>query len=378
MIKAYKYRLYPTQAQADTLTWTLARCAELYNAALQERRDAYRKCGVSVNYHAQAVSLPEVKEARPEYKNIHSQVLQDTLRRLDKAFQAFFRRCKQGGKAGFPRFRSSARFDSFCYPQYKGTIADGAGHLYLPKIGNVRLKMHRPLEGAVKTLTVKREVDEWYAVVVCEVATKPLAPTGHATAFDLGLEHFLITSDGEFVDAPRYFRTAQKKLRRAQRSLARKKKGSKRRAKQRILVAKQHRKVKRQRLDFHHKTARKLVNENDSLAHEALSVKGLASGMLAKSVNDAGWSQFLDILTSKAEEADRELVAVDPRFTSQTCPQCGLIAKKLLSLRWHSCACGCELARDVAAAQVIRARAWPLGVNVVEVVTSVAQEAPCL
>jgi putative transposase len=360
VLKAFKYRLYPTQVQAERMGWTLARCCELYNAALEERRTAYRKCGATVNYHAQAVSLPEVKEGRPEYKDVHSQVLQDTLRRLDKAFAAFFRRVKQGEKPGYPRFKSARRFDSFCYPQYKGSVSQ---HVYLPKIGNVRLRLHRPLEGAVKTLTVKREVDEWYAVIVCEVETKPLEPTGSEVGIDLGLNHFLITSDGEFVDAPRHFRTAQKKLRRAQRSLARKKRGSNRRAKQRERVAKLHRKVKRQRLDFHHKTARKLVREHDVVAHEALNVKGLGRTRLAKSVLDASWAQFLAILTSKAEEAGRVVVPVDPKYTSQTCPACGRVAEKLLSERWHSCECGCELQRDVAAARVILGRTSPSGAN---------------
>lgn len=217
-----------------------------------------------------------------------------------------------------------------------------------------------------ETLTVKREVDEWYAVIVCEVETKPQGSTGSEVGIDLGLNHFLITSDGEFVGAPRHFRKAQRKLRRAQRSLSRKKRGSNRRAKQRERVAKLHRKVGRQRSDFHHKTARKLVREHDSIAHEALNVKGLGRTRLAKSVYDAGWSTFLDILASKAEEAEeveKRVVAVDPKYSSQTCPDCRRIAKKLLAERWHSCECGCELQRNVAAARVILGRASPSGAN---------------
>lgn len=375
MLKAFKYRLYPTKAEAEKLKFTLSRCQRLYNNALEERRDSYQERGETVTYHQQAVALPKLKADDPEYKEVHSQVLQDTLRRLDKAFQSFFRRVKRGEAPGYPRFRAFHRFDSFCYPQYKGAIAQ---HVYLPKIGNVRVKLHRPLEGGVKTLTVKREVDEWYIVVICEVETKPLEPTGSEIGIDLGLNHFLITSDGEFVDAPRYFRKAQKALRRAQRSLARKKKGSNRRVKQRTLVAKLHRKVKRQRADFHHKTAHKLVSEHDVIAHEALNVKGLGRTRLAKLVHDAGWSSFLAILVFKAECAEKRTVGVDPKYTSQTCPNCGRIAKKLLSERWHSCECGCELQRDVAAAQVIKARALPSELNVVVVDTSVLREAPSL
>lgn len=375
MLKAFKLRLYPTKAEAEKLGWTLARCCDLYNNALAERRDSYQERGETTTYHQQAVALPQLKVNIPEYRDVHSQVLQDTLRRLDKAFQAFFRRVKRGETPGYPRFRSVHRFDSFCYPQYKGTVG---GHVYLPKIGNVRVKLHRPVEGTVKTLTVKREVDEWYIVVICEVETKPLEPTGSEVGIDLGLNHFLITSDGEFVDAPRYFRKAQASLRRAQRSLARKKRGSRRRGKQRTVVAKLHRKVKRQRADFHHKTAHKLVSEHDVIAHEALNVKGLGRTRLAKSVHDAGWSSFLSILAFKAECAEKLTVGVDPKYTSQTCPGCGRVAKKLLSERWHSCECGCELQRDVAAAQVIKARALPSELNVVVVDTSVLREAPSL
>jgi putative transposase len=253
-------------------------------------------------------------------------VLQDTLRRLDKAFQAFFRRAKVGQKAGYPRFKSARRFDSFCYPQYKGSVGQ---HVYLPKIGNVRLRLHRPLErpcsARIKTLTVKREVDEWYAVIVCEVETKPLPATGNMVGVDLGIAHFLVTSDGEFVDNPRYFQKTLKKLRRAQRALARKKKGSKRCAKQRERVAKLHRKVKRQRLDFHHKTARKLVNENDAIAFENLNVKGMVRSNLARSISDAGWSQFIGILVSKAEEAGRRAITDHPAYSSQRCNGCGYV-----------------------------------------------------
>ena len=381
MLRAYKYRLYPTKAEAEKLGWTLARCQNLYNKALGERRDAYQERGegmsgeATVTYHSQAVALPKLKAETPEYKDVHSQVLQDTLRRLDKAFQAFFRRVKRGETPGHPRFRSIHRYDSFCYPQYKGAIGS---HAYLPKIGNVRVKLHRPLEGEVKTLTVKCEVDEWYIIVICEVETKPLEPTYSEVGIDLGLNHFLITSDGEFVDAPRYFRKAQKRLRLVQRSLARKKKGSRRRAKQRTVVAKLHRKVKRQRADFHHKTSHKLVSKHDVIAHEALNVKGLGRTRLAQSVHDAGWSSFLAILAAKAECAEKRTIEVDPKYTSQTCPQCGRIAKKLLSERWHSYECGCELQRDVAAAQVILVRALPSELNVVVVDTSVLREAPSL
>lgn len=377
MLKAFRYRLYPTQAQTERMGWTLSRCCELYNAALDERRTAYRKCGVTVNYHAQAVSLPEVKENRPEYRDIRSQVLQDTLRRLDKAFQAFFRRVKQGEKPGCPRFKSARRFDSFCYPQYKGSVGN---HVHLPKIGNVRLRLHRPLEGALKTLTVKREVDEWYAVIVCEVEAKPLPATGNTVGIDLGITHFLITSDSEFADNPRHFQKTLKKLRRSQRSLARKKRGGKRRAKQREQVAKLHRKVKRQRLDFHHKTARKLVNENDAIAFENLNIAGMVRSNLARSISDAGWSQFIGILVSKAEEAGRRAITEHPAYSSQRCNRCGYVdrANRPSQAVFRCQSCGHAENADWNAAKNIKAWITPSELNVAVVNASVLREAPPL
>lgn len=206
------------------------------------------------------MSLPEVKQEGPEYQDIHAQVVQDVLKRLDKAFLAFFRRVKTGQARGFPRFRSSSRFDSFSYPQYQGAVG---GQVYLAKIGNVRLKLHGEVEAKVKTLSVKREVEQWFVSVVCEPEATLLAATGQTVAIDLGLEHLAITSAGELVDNPRHFRNVQKKLRLGQGSLARKKRGSNRRKKQRQLVAKLHCNIARQRRDFHHKTARKLVDEHD-------------------------------------------------------------------------------------------------------------------
>jgi putative transposase len=310
MVKAFKYKLEPTKAQVAKLTWTLDRCRELYNAGLENRITAYRKASVSINYHSQAVSLPEVKEVRPEYNDVHSQVLQDVLKRLDKAYQAFFRRIKTGGKAGFPRFQGKYRFDSFSYPQYKQVPTD---HVYLPKIGNVRIRLSRPVEGKVKTCTVKRDAcGDWFVVFACEVETKPLSSTGQSIGIDLGLIHIVTPSEGNKTEAQKYFSKAEKALRKAQRRLARRKKGSHRREKARLLVAKLHRKVHRQRLDFLHKLSTNLIKANDVIQIEDLNIKGLASGMLAKSVNDVAWGTLTQMLDYKAEYAGRQVVRVDP------------------------------------------------------------------
>jgi putative transposase len=366
MKKAFKYKLQPTKAQEDSLTWTLDRCRELYNAALEERKTAYKKCGVSLGFYDQSASLPYVKEARPEYNDVYSQVLQDVLRRLDKAFKGFFNRIKRGEKAGYPRFRGKNRYDSFTYPQYKDSVNDGARHIRLPKIGDVRIRLSRPLEGKVKTCMVQRErCGDWFAIFVCEVEPEPLSKADSKVGIDFGLTHIVTTSDGEKEDAPKHLRKAEKALKKAQRRLARRKKGSKRREKARILAAKLHRKIQRQRAHFLHYHSSKLIREHDLIAIEDLNLRGLNKGMLAKSFNDVAIGHLTAMLTYKAEWAGRQLVKVDPRYTSQDCSNCGhRSGKKPLHIRKWTCqACNVEHDRDVNAAKNILARAEPLVAN---------------
>lgn len=362
-MRAFEYRLYPTKTQTTELFNHLFLTRQLYNAALEERRTAYRKCRKTVTAYEQMRSLSEVKAALPEYKSVYAQVLQDTLKRLDKAFQGFFRRVKAGQTPGYPRFKGANRWHSFTFPQVwrdgkwtgPGKLLDTA-KVYLPNVGNVRIKQHRPLEGTPKTLTIKHSNGKWYAVYTCEVPMVVPPFTGAVVGLDLGLTSFVATSDGELIAAPQHLRKAERLVKRSQRTVSRRKRGSNRRRKAVKLLAKRHERVRNQRKDFHHKLARRLVNENDLIAHEDLNVSGLARTRLAKSVLDAGWSAFIVCLSAKAANAGRLVRAVDPRYTSQTCPQCGAVVKKSLSERWHSCGCGCELNRDVAAAQVILAR----------------------
>lgn len=366
-LKAYKYRIYPTKPQIAVLENTLVLCQRLYNGCLEERRGAYKKAGKSVSVYDQMKELPEVKEAVPEYKDVNAQVLQNVVRRVDKAFQGFFGRVKRGVKAGYPRFRSRDRYDSFTYPQpSQNSVSNDGKHVYLPKIGNVRIRLHRPFTGKVKTLAVKRESSEWYVILTCEIPKpEPLPPTGSAVGIDLGVNHLVITSDGEFVDNPRFLRSAQKRLRVAQRSLSRKKRGSNRRKKAKAAVAKLHLKVKRQRDDLHHKVALKLVREHDLIGHEELNITGLARTRIAKSVLDAGWAGLLDKLRAKAEEAGRVVVGVNPDYTSQDCHKCGYREKHSLSVREFTCkGCGAVLNRDWNAAMNVLARAAPSMENV--------------
>jgi len=369
MLKAYKYRLYPTCKQASTLQWTLDRCRELYNAALQERRDAYRMVGKSITYYDQANQLPEIKEIREEYKDIHSQVLQDVLRKADKAFKAFFARCKRGDTPGYPRYKGRGHYDSFNYPQ-AGFSLTRDNRVCLSKIGSIKVKLHREVKGTIKTCTIKREGDHWYVVFACEVEQEPCRGSSEAVGIDLGLLHFATLSNGMKIENPRYYRQAEKKLAKHQQSLSRKKRGSHRRRKAVKLVAWAHRKVRNQRNDFLHKESRNLVNNYGTLVFEELAPSNMsrrpkpkqdetgkylpngaaAKGGLNKSIVDAGWGQFQQYCSYKAANAGRVVLFVNPKHTSQLCSGCGQIRKKELSERWHSCECGTELDRDHNAA----------------------------
>ncbi len=250
------------------------------------------------------------------------------------------------------------RFRLVEFPSYgDGCRLKENGRLYFQHAGHVKVKLHRPVEGKIKTVSLKRSCGKWYAIFVCDMGDAPEpALDGPAVGIDLGLRSFVATSEGETVEPPRSYRKAQKKLRRANRTLSRKKQGSNRRRKAREQVAKLHEKTANQRRDFHHKVARRLVDRHGLICHEALNVRSITRSRLAKSAHDAGWAQFLHILRCKAEEAGTRVVAVDPKNTTQACSQCGALPekRKTLSVRIHRCArCGYVEDRDVNAAKNI-------------------------
>jgi putative transposase len=304
--------------------------------------------------------LPGVKEERPEYREIGSQVLQDVIQRVEWAFAAFFRRVRAGDKAGYPRFKGRDRYDSFTYSQ-AGWKLD-ASRLVLAGIGALKVRWSRPIQGTIKTVTIHRSADQWYVCFSCLLEVpQPGPPDRPATAIDVGLEYFGTLADGSHIDNPRYLREAEGALARRQRKLQTKKHGSKNRRRAKVLVARAHRRIRNKRSNFHHQEARKIVDRHGAIAIEGLRVKNMVRNpCLAKSISDAGWNQFLTILTRKAAEAGVVVVVVNPAGTSQVCSGCGRVVPKTLSERWHTCPyedCGLALQRDHNSARAILDRA---------------------
>jgi putative transposase len=353
--KTYKEKLRPTPTQEGALAEVRWRCRELYNAALEQRITAYQRRHISLSRYEQEAELKELRAAFPEYEAIHSHVLQDVLARLDKTYQALFRRIQRGEKAGFPRFKGRTRYRSFTFKEYGNGARLDNDFLVLSKIGRISVHWSRPLEGTPRTVTISKEADGWYVTISCaNVSIQPLPSTRQETGIDLGLESFATLANGQSIFTPAPYRKAEAYLRRCQRRVARRKKGSNRRRKAVALLAKAHQHIARQRQDFHHKEAHKLVQAYDVIYHEDLQVANLVRNHhLAKSISDAGWSAFLTILAFKAAYAGKRVQAVHPAFTSQACSGlgCGMIVQKGLSVRWHECPeCGTSLHRDHNAA----------------------------
>jgi putative transposase len=353
------HKLMPPPEQERALEIVVWRCRERYNAGVQERGDAWEKCHGSVNFTRQSAERPDIKEIRPEYRDINAQVLQDVLHRREKAFAAFLRRVKAGEKPGYPRFLGKQRYTSFTYSQmgeHGGATLDGK-HLPLAKMGRIHLRLHRAWGGLPKTATMIREADGWYAAISCaDVPLQPLPTTQQRTGSDGGLKGFRITSQGAPVENPRHYRRAERELNKAQRRVSRRKKGSTRRRQAVQRLARKHPKVQRQRPDVHHKTARALLRAFDSISLEDVQVANMVrTPHLAKSIRDAGWAQFRTILEGKAVYASRRVVAVPPAYTSQDCSGCGARVEKSLSVRTHVCtSCGLILDRDENAARTIK------------------------
>jgi putative transposase len=354
--KSFQYQLQPTKKQARALQVQLDECRWLYNELLEQRKLSYEELDIHLTKYQQLMLLPELKIEKPALESIHSQVLQNVVDRLDKAYQAFFRRCKNGEKPGFPRFRGVHRYNSFCYPQSGFAII--GKELKLSKIGSIPIKMHRQIQGEIKTCTIRRNSSgSWFVSISCELEAKPLPANENAVGIDMGIENFAVLSSGQQISNPRFFKSEQKNLAKAQRKLSKAEKGTVERGKRGKIVAKVHERISNKRKDFCHKESRKIVNQYQYICIEELNIKKMIEGShYAKSITDVSWNQFGQFLTYKAEEAGRKLGAVNPAYTSQKCSRCHHLQVKLLSEREHFCSqCGYKATRDFNAAQNILA-----------------------
>lgn len=387
---AYRYRLYPTKAQVSVLERTLGVCRDVYNSLVHERTVLYEAQGKSPSRVDQCRQITTWKAAHPELSGVYSQVLQNITRRVDLAFQAFFRRVRNGeapsrgasiagSKPGYPRLKGKGQYDSITYPQ--SGFGFYQGRLRLSKIGDVAIHLHRSIEGRIKTCTIRKTATgKWFVCFSCEVQPKTLEPSEEEVGIDVGLKVFAALSNGEFIENPRFFRRDEKALAKAQRRFdkVKNKHRTKARRKAKKVVSRIHERVATRRHDFVHQTARRLVNRYGVIGVESLSIENMmaspkvkpapenagqflpngasAKAGLNKSIADASWSMFRNVLTMKAENAGRLVVAVAPQYTSQMCSGCGNIAKKSLKERTHRCrVCGLVLDRDTNAAVNIKA-----------------------
>ena len=358
-MRTFEYRLYPNKAQAKALMGCLIASRHLYNEMLAASKAHYDESGkFLLKYDLTAQFRGRGGEHVP------ASTVQMLADRLDKAFRRFFAVRELGEQGGFPRFKKPNRWHSIQLRQHKTDFqlaADGK-HLDLPKKlgGSIKIKLHRPIEGTPKTAHLILRADgHWYVLIVCETEPQtehlPSMCEHPEIGIDVGLKSFLTDSEGHTTQNPRNFRKSQATLRRKQRTIARRKKGSKRRRKASKSTAQTHLKIKRQRRDFHFKVAKPYAEQYQLIAVEQLNIDGMVKNHhLAKSIMDASWGAFLDILTAKAESAGHEVIRVNPRYTSQTCSRCGEIVQKSLSVRTHMCPiCGYVEDRDVNAAKNI-------------------------
>jgi putative transposase len=377
---AHQYRLRLTKLQQATVDQWLDLCRRQYNYRLGERFNWWQQNRCDVNSCSLICHLPELKD-RPdfysqkrdlvntkrlfsEYKDLPSHTLQDVVARVEKTFDRWLKGDSNGKRSGKPRFKGQGRYRSIAFPDPVKPEHIEGNLIQLPKIGKLKVILHRPIPDGftVKTAAIVKKPDGYYITLSLQDSSvpelSPKMPTlDNTIGIDMGLKSFLVDDSGEEVVIPQHYRKSERRLKKIQRSLSRKKKGSERRKKAIKRVAKAHLKVSNQRKDFHYKTAKKLLNKGKNIGHEDLNIKGIARTRMAKSTHDAGWGQFLQILSVKAANAGLMTIAVNPNGTTQECSSCGQKVPKTIQDRWHECQCGCSLERDHNAAINIKYRA---------------------
>jgi len=345
MAKVFRYRLKPTKAQVTKLNEQLELCRWVYNETLAMRKNAFEQESKSVGYFESKRMLPIWKESKPELKSVHSQVLQDVVLRVNLEFRAFFRRVQSGEDPGYPHFKGKNRYDSLSYPQ-SGFSIDG-DTLWLSKIGDITFKLHRPIGGLVKRLTIRRSAtNKWYvSFLVEESINHPLTSSQKVVGIDMGILNFAVLSNGEFIENPRFLLADGERLKKAQSKRDKLPKGSARRRKASNAVSHLYERVANRRENFAQQLSRKLVNAYGIICFEDLNItKMVENHNLAKSILDAAWNKSVQYTIYKAAEAGRKVVLVNPANTSQMCSGCGQIVKKDLSIRVHDCPyCGLSI-----------------------------------
>jgi putative transposase len=380
MRTAYQYRLRLTKQQQSTIDLWIELCRRQYNYRLAERFNWWEQNRCDVNSCPLICHLPELKDRPdfysqkrdlvnskllfPDYKDIPSHTLQDVIARVEKTFDRWLKGDSNGKRSGKPRFKGRGRYRSIAFPDPVKPEHIEGNSIQLPKIGKLKVVLHRPIPNGfkVKTAAIVKKADGYYLTLSLQDSSVPeispeLPTLDNTIGIDMGLKSFLVDDAGHEVVIPQHYRKSERRLKKIQRSLSRKKKGSNRRKKAIKRVAEAHLKVSNQRKDFHYKTAKKLLNQGKNIGHEDLNIKGIARTRMAKSTHDAGWGQFLQILSVKAANAGLMTIAVNPNGTTQECSGCGQKVPKTIQDRWHECQCGCSLDRDHNAARVIKHRA---------------------
>jgi putative transposase len=347
MLVTYRFRVYPTKTQERLMTETLETCRLLYNDLLDDRIRTKSKV------FEQKRALTAFRRADKFLMAVHSQVLQDVVFRLDKAFGAFF-----VGLSRYPRFKRKDRYNSFKYPQFGGFKLVG-DRLRLSKIGLVKGKLHRPIEGWTKTCTIIRDIDQWYACISAETGPSPSVPRSgqSAVGVDFGVLNLATLSNGMVFENPRHLDNSITRITALLRHLSKKKKGSANRGKAKVFLAKAWRRVRNQRLDVTHKVSANLSSKYSTIVFEDLEIPSMAKNHnLASAIMDASWGQLRRLTAYKAERRGGRVILVNPSGTSQKCSGCGEMVPKGLEERMHSCPnCNLVLDRDVNAARNILA-----------------------
>jgi len=353
----FRYRLYPSNAQTKALDEQLELCRNAYNQLLDHCKQQYKEKGKTPSQFDLNNLFTPLKQVRPEFSRIHSQVLQNISKRIKDGYTNFFARRRAGLKAGLPRFKKYGRYKSVTYPQ-SGFRVEG-NRLILSKIGNIRIRQHRELPEKIKTLMVKRlPSGRWYACFSCIVDAQPREKPFEDVGIDVGLHSYAVLSDGTRIENPRLYRESEKRLAHLQRGLFRKERGSRNWVRTKIKVARLHEKIGNRRTDFLHKESRKITDTYGTVYFEDLKIGNMVRNRcLAKSISDAGWGRFIGMIAYKEEESGGRLIKVNPGGTTQKCSRCGERVSKTLSDRIHECpSCGLIMDRDLNAALNILAR----------------------